>query len=147
MNGAAIARGTSFLKDRMDTSVFSDAITIVDDPLRPRGLRSKAFDGEGLATSRKNLIEDGNLTTWIMDLRSARQLGLKSTANAARGTSSPPSPATTNLYMEPGSVSPAELIADIKSGLYITGLMGQGANLITGDYSRVPRVFGSKTAR
>ena len=136
VNGAAIARGTSFLKDRMDTSVFSDAITIVDDPLRPRGLRSKAFDGEGLATSRKNLIEDGNLTTWIMDLRSARQLGLKSTANAARGTSSPPSPATTNLYMEPGSISPAELIADIKSGLYITGLMGQGANLITGDYSR-----------
>ena len=136
VNGAAIARGTSFLKDRMDTSVFSDAITIVDDPLRPRGLRSKAFDGEGLATSRKNLIEDGTLTTWIMDLRSARQLGLKSTANAARGTSSPPSPATTNLYMEPGSVSPAELIADIKSGLYITGLMGQGANLITGDYSR-----------
>ena len=136
VNGAAIARGTSFLKDRMDTSVFSDAISIVDDPLRPRGLRSKAFDGEGLATSRKNLIEDGTLTTWIMDLRSARQLGLKSTANAARGTSSPPSPATTNLYMEPGPVSPAELIADIKSGLYITGLMGQGANLITGDYSR-----------
>ena len=136
VNGAAIARGTSFLKDRMDTSVFSDAITIVDDPLRPRGLRSKAFDGEGLATSRKNLIKDGTLTTWIMDLRSARQLGLKSTANAARGTSSPPSPATTNLYMEPGSVSPAELIAEIKSGLYITGLMGQGANLITGDYSR-----------
>ena len=136
VNGAAIARGTSFLKDRMDTSVFSDAISIVDDPLRPRGLRSKAFDGEGLATSRKNIIEDGTLTTWILDLRSARQLGLKSTANAARGTSSPPSPATTNLYMEPGSVSPAELIADIKSGLYITGLMGQGANLITGDYSR-----------
>ena len=136
VNGAAIARGTSFLRDRMDKSVFSDAITIVDDPLRPRGLRSKAFDGEGLATSRKNLIKDGTLTTWIMDLRSARQLGLKSTANAARGTSSPPSPATTNLYMEPGPVSPAELIADIKSGLYITGLMGQGANLITGDYSR-----------
>ena len=136
VNGASIARGTSFLKDRMDTAVFSDAITIVDDPLRPRGLRSKAFDGEGLATYRKNFIENGALITWIMDLRSARQLGLKSTASATRGTSSPPSPATTNLYMEPGPVSPAELMADIKSGLYVTGLMGQGANLITGDYSR-----------
>jgi len=136
INGASVARGTTFLKDRMATPVFADTITIVDDPLRRRGLRSKAFDGEGIATSRMNLIENGVLKTWVLDLRSARQLGLETTGNAARGTSSPPSPSTTNLYMEAGSLSPAELIADIKAGLYVTGMMGRGANVITGDYSR-----------
>jgi PmbA protein len=136
INGAAISRGTSFLKDRMDTPVFNEAINIIDDPLRRRGLRSKAFDGEGVATQRSNLIENGHLKTWVLDLRSARQLGLETTGHAARGTSSPPSPSTTNLYMEPGSVSPAELMADIDQGLYVTGMMGRGANMITGDYSR-----------
>ena len=120
----------------MAAQIFSEGVTIVDDPLRQRGLRSKAFDGEGLACSRKNIIEKGVLKSWILDLRSARQLNLNSTGNASRGTSSPPSPSTTNLYIQPGILSPAELMSDIKSGLYITGLMGQGANLITGDYSR-----------
>lgn len=136
INGAAISRGTSFLKESMDTPVFNEAINIIDDPLRRRGLRSKAFDGEGVATQRRNLIENGHLKTWVLDLRSARQLGLETTGHAARGTSSPPSPSTTNLYMEPGSVSPAELMADIDQGLYVTGMMGRGANMITGDYSR-----------
>ncbi|WP_193367295.1 TldD/PmbA family protein [Pelagibius marinus] len=136
VSGPAIARGTSFLKDRLDSQVFAEGITIVDDPHRPHGLASKPFDGEGLANRRLNLIDGGRLTTWIMDLSSARQLGLKSTGHAARGASSPPSPSTSNLYMEPGSLSPAELMADIEDGFYVTGLMGMGINGVTGDYSR-----------
>jgi len=136
VNGASVARGTTFLKDHMEKQVFADGITIVDDPLRRRGLRSKAFDGEGVATSPMQVIDGGILKTWVLDLRSARQLGLETTGNAARGTSSPPAPSTTNFYMQPGPLSPAELMADIKQGLYVTGMMGRGANMVTGDYSR-----------
>ena len=136
VNGASVGRGTTFLKDRMGDAIFSDAVTIIDDPLRKRGLRSKAFDGEGLPATAMDIIKNGKLKTWVLDLRSARQLGLESTGNAARGTSSPPSPSTTNLYMQAGGLSPSELMADVKSGLYVTGMMGRGANLVTGDYSR-----------
>ncbi len=136
INGAAIARGTSFLKNAMTTTVFADDVTIVDDPHRRRGLRSKPFDAEGIATPAMKLIDAGTLTSWVLDLRSARQLGLKSTGRASRGTSSPPSPSTTNLYMEAGHMTPQALIADIESGFYVTELMGFGINNITGDYSR-----------
>jgi PmbA protein len=136
INGSAIARGTSFLKDRMGEQVFAKGINIIDDPLRPRGLRSKPFDGEGLATRRKTVIEDGRLTTWILDLAAARQLGLESTGNAARGTGGPPGPAATNVYMEAGAVSPEDLIADIESGFYVTEMIGMGVSVVTGDYSR-----------
>lgn len=136
INGSAISRGTSFLKDFMGKPVFAPGITISDDPLRRRGLRSKPFDGEGLATRRLDLVEDGRLATWILDSASARQLGLQSTGHASRGTSSPPSPAATNLYLAAGTVTPAELMADIKSGFYVTGLIGMGVNQVTGDYSR-----------
>ena len=136
INGAAIARGTSFLKNKMGQAVMSPEITIVDDPHRARGLASKPFDAEGLANMRRNLVEDGVLQTWILDLRAARQLGLTSTDHASRGTSSPPSPSTTNLHMEPGNVSPTDLMSDIKSGFYITSVMGMGVNMVTGDYSR-----------
>ncbi len=136
VNGASIARGTSFLKDAMDTKVFADGVTIVDDPHRLRGLRSKPFDAEGIANDAMNLIKDGVLTSWILDLRAARQLGLESTGRAARGVSGPPSPSTTNLYMTPGKISPAALIADIDSGFYVMGLMGFGIDGLTGDYSR-----------
>lgn len=136
VNGAAVARGTTFLKDRMDDAVFSDAVSVIDDPLRERGLRSKAFDGEGLPAAAMDIVRNGVLKTWVLDLRSARQLGLESTGNASRGVSSPPSPSATNLYMDAGAVTPAELMADIKSGLYVTGMMGHGVNLVTGDYSR-----------
>ena len=136
INGAAIARGTSFLKDAMDTKVFTDGVTIIDDPHRLRGLRSKPFDAEGLANDAMNLIEDGVLTRWILDLRASRQLGLGSTGRATRGVSGPPSPSTTNLYMAPGRLTPAALIADIESGFYVTGLMGFGIDGLTGDYSR-----------
>ncbi len=136
INGASIARKTSFLKDSMGKKIFSDGTTIVDDPHRKRGLRSKPFDAEGLANPAMKLIESGVLRNWVLDLRSARQLGLQSTGRASRGTSSPPSPSTTNLYMEAGSVTPQELIEDIKSGFYVTELMGFGINIVTGDYSR-----------
>ena len=136
INGVAVARGTSFLKDRLGERIFASGITIVDDPHRPRGLRSKPFDGEGVANGRLDVVADGRLTTWILDLASARQLGLETVGRAARSTSSPPGPATTNLYMEPGPLNPAELMADIKEGFYVTEMMGMGVNGVTGDYSQ-----------
>jgi len=136
INGSSIARGTSFLKDAIDTKVFADGITITDDPHRKRGLRSKPFDAEGLANQSMSLIEDGVLKSWILDLRSARQLGLTSTARASRGVSGPPSPSVTNLYLVAGTDTPAALMSDIDSGFYVTELMGFGIDMVTGDYSR-----------
>jgi PmbA protein len=136
VNGAAIARDTSFLKECMGEKIFPDNINIIDDPHRHRGLRSKPFDGEGIANERRGVIEDGVLTTWFLDLRSARQLGLETTGHASRGAGSPPSPSATNLYMDNGSISRDELIGEIKSGLYVTELIGFGVNGLTGDYSR-----------
>ena len=136
INGSSVARGTTFLKDKLGERLFPKAVTIVDDPHRARGLRSKNFDGEGVGTKPMNIVKSGILNTWILDLRSARQLGLETTGHAVRGTSSPPSPSTTNLYLKPGSATPEELIADIGDGLYVTEMMGFGINGITGDYSR-----------
>jgi PmbA protein len=136
INGAAIARGTSFLRGKMDADIFPAAITIMDDPHRARGLRSKPFDGEGVANAKRAVIDRGRLTTWLLDTRSARQLGLASTGHAARGTSAPPSPSATNLYLEAGGLTPRELMDDIESGFYVTELIGFGINGITGDYSR-----------
>jgi len=136
INGASIARGISFLKDKLGQRVLAAGLDIVEDPHRRRGLRSAPFDGEGLPTTPRKLVADGVLTTWVLDLRSARQLGLKSTGNASRGTSGPPGPATRNLHLEAGKQSPKELIADIASGFYCTELIGHGVNNVTGDYSR-----------
>jgi PmbA protein len=136
INGSAIARGTSFLKSKLGKQIFPASVTIVDDPLRKRGLASRPVDGEGIAPQRRQIIDRGMLTTWILDLRSARQLGLKSTGHAARGTSSPPGPSSTNLWLEPGALSPQALMGDIKAGLYVTELAGSGVNQVTGDYSR-----------
>jgi PmbA protein len=136
INGAAVARGTTFLKDRMGEAVFAEGVTIVEDPHRARGLRSKPCDAEGLANSKRNLIDKGVLTTWILDLRTARKLGLTPTGHAARGPSSPPSPSTTNVNLVAGSQSPEDLIADIKEGVFVTDAFGQGVNGVTGDYSR-----------
>jgi len=136
INGSSVARGTSFLKGRLGQSIFPLGVNVVDDPHRRRGLRSKPFDGEGVANRRRTLIEHGVLTTWLLDLRSARQLGLASTGHAARGTGGPPGPSPTNLWLEPGPVTAAELIEDVVEGLYVTELIGFGVNGITGDYSR-----------
>jgi PmbA protein len=136
INGSSIARGTSFLKDKMGERIFAAGIHVHDDPRRVRGLRSRAFDGEGTPTRARAFIEDGVLTSWVLDSRSARQLGLVSTGHAARGTGGPPSPSTSNLYLAAGSMTPAELMADITLGLYVTELIGMGINGVTGDYSR-----------
>ncbi len=136
ISGQAVARGTSFLKDALETDVFGPAITIADDPRRARGLSSKPFDAEGVANGRRVLIDAGRLTGWLLDTASARQLGLETTGNASRGTSGPPGPSASNLYMEAGGVSPEALIADIDSGFYVTELIGFGINGVTGDYSR-----------
>jgi PmbA protein len=136
INGAAITRGTSFLKDKLGQSVLPSGMNVIDDPLRPRGLRSHPFDGEGVAPLRRAIVEDGVLQSWFLDLRSARQLGLATTGHASRGTSSPPAPSPTNLYLEPGKLSPKDLIAETGTGLYVTELIGFGVNGVTGDYSR-----------
>ena len=136
ITGAAVARKTSFLLDRLGQPVFAPGITIRDDPHRLRGLRSRAFDGEGLPTSARNLIEGGVLTTWLLDSASAHQLGLTPTGHASRGGSGAPGAGTSNLYLENGALSVDELIADITLGLFVTELIGQGVNMVTGDYSR-----------
>ena len=136
INGASIARGTSFLRDKLGQRVFAPGITVMDDPRRRRGPRSRVFDAEGTPTAQRTLIEDGVLTTWLLDARSARQLGLTSTGHAVRGTSGPPSPAPSNLFMAAGALTPEALMADITLGLYITEMIGMGVNGVTGDYSR-----------
>ncbi len=136
INGASVARGTSFLKDRMGQKLFRDGVFIHDDPRRVRGGRSGTFDAEGVPTRARAFIADGVLTSWVLDGRSARQLGLRTTGHASRGTGGPPSPSATNLYMAAGEPTPAELMADIGEGIYVTELIGMGINGMTGDYSR-----------
>jgi PmbA protein len=141
INGASVARGTSFLKDKMGQRIFSDAVTIVEDPHRARGLRSRAFDAEGLLPQKRNLVDKGMLTGWLLDLRSARQLKLRSTGNASRGSGGPPSPSASNVYMEKGARTPADLMGDVKQGFYVTDTMGMGINGVTGDYSQAASGF------
>ena len=135
-NGASVARKTSFLRDKMGEKLFADGIRIIDDPLRKRGLRSHPFDGEGVAGRKLALVDDGVLRSWILDCATARELGLATTGHAQRGVSSVPSPGASNLHLEAGRLSPEALIADIKDGFYVTDLIGMGANMVTGDYSR-----------
>jgi PmbA protein len=134
--GPGIARRTSFLLESLGQQVFADGITIVDDPHRIRGLRSRPFDGEGLPTAPRNLIDAGVLTGWMLDSASARQLGLAPTGHAARGVGGPPGVSASNVHVMPGAVSRDALIGGIKRGLYVTELIGQGVNGVTGDYSR-----------
>jgi PmbA protein len=136
VNGASVARKTSFLKDKMGAKLFTDGIRIIDDPLRKRGLRSHPFDGEGVVGKKLALVEDGILCSWLLDSATARELGLVTTGHAQRGASSVPSPGPSNLHLEPGPMTPEALIADITDGFYITDLIGSGANMVTGDYSR-----------
>ncbi len=135
-NGAAVARKTSFLRDKMGEKLFADGIRIIDDPLRKRGLRSHPFDGEGVGGKRLALVENGVLNSWLLDCATARELDLATTGHAQRGVSSTPSPGPSNLHLEAGRLSPEQLIGDIKDGFYVTDLIGMGANMVTGDYSR-----------
>ncbi len=136
ISGSSITRKTSFLLESLGTQVFATGVTVRDDPHRPHGLRSRPFDGEGLPVSPTAIIEAGMLESWLLDSASARQLGLSPTGHAARGVGGGPGVSTSNVFMEAGHVPPATLIEDIVSGVYITELMGGGANGVTGDYSR-----------
>jgi PmbA protein len=135
-NGAAVARGTSFLRESMGQPVMAPGLTVRDDPTRPRGLRSRPFDAEGMPTAPLVLVENGVLNHWILDWRSARQLGLASNGRASRSVGGPPSPSTTNLWLEPGRLTPEALMADIREGLLVTEMIGSSINANTGDYSR-----------
>ncbi len=136
ISGSAITRGSSFLLDKLDEQIANSAITIMDDPHRLRGLRSKPFDGEGTENRPMRLVENGVLKHYLLDHATALQLGRRPNGRAARGTGAPPSPAPTNLYIEAGALSPTDLISDIKDGFYVTEFLGQGPSLVTGDYSR-----------
>jgi PmbA protein len=136
ISGGAITRRTSFLLDAMGSAVFAPGVTIRDDPHRPHGLRSRPFDGEGLPVSPVAIVDEGVLETWLLDSAAARQLGLEPTGHAVRGVGGAPGTGTSNLFMEPGKVPPETLIGEIGRGLYVTELIGQGVNGVTGDYSR-----------
>ncbi|WP_174280478.1 TldD/PmbA family protein [Sphingomonas bacterium] len=149
IGGQAITRRTSFLLDALGTQVFAPGVTIRDDPHRPHGLRSRPFDGEGLPVSPTLIVEAGMLETWLLDSASARQLGLEPTGHAARGVGGGPGVTTSNLYMAAGHLPPATLIADIADGVFVTELIGQGVNGVTGDYSRGAagfRIVGGRLA-
>jgi PmbA protein len=135
-NGSSIARKTSFLRDKLGAQIFPAGVTIIDDPLRPRGLRSRPFDAEGIAGQRLALVQNGVLASWLLDSATARELNMKTTGHAQRGVSSTPSPGPSNLHLAAGAKTPDELIADIEEGLYVTDMIGMGVNLVSGDYSR-----------
>jgi PmbA protein len=147
INGSAVARKTSFLRDKLGERLFKPGIRIVDDPLRRRGLRSRPFDGEGVAGRPLAVVEDGVLKSWFLDSATARELNLTTTGHAQRGVSSSPSPGASNLHLEPGAQSPDELIADITDGFYVTELIGMGVNQVTGDYSRGATGFWIENGR
>jgi PmbA protein len=136
ISGPAVTRRTSFLLDKEGEPVFPEGIAVRDDPHRPRGLRSKPFDGEGLATRPSNLVEAGRLTGWLLDSASARQLGRAPTGHAVRGSAGGPGVGATNVHLEPGPQSREQLIGGVERGIYVTQLIGQGVNPVTGDYSR-----------
>jgi PmbA protein len=136
VNGSSVARKTSFLKDKLGAQLFANTIRIIDDPLRPRGLRSQPFDAEGVSVKKLAIINEGVLTSWLLDCATARELGLATTGHAHRGVSSSPGPGPYNLHLEAGAATPSELISDIAQGFYVTDLIGSGVNGVTGDYSR-----------
>ncbi|GAA4713606.1 TldD/PmbA family protein [Sphingomonas lutea] len=136
ISGSAVARKTSFLLDKLGEQVFAPGVEIIDDPLRVRGLRSRPFDGEGVAVHRQALIEDGKLTGWMAESASARQLGIPPTGHAARGASGAPGASPSNFYMAAGPRSREELLAAFPEAVLIVELIGQGVNPVTGDYSR-----------
>ena len=135
ISGASVARGVSFLKDKLGQPVFGDTIMITDDPLRLRGLGSAPFDDEGVATQRRALIDKGVLTTWLLNTASARQLGLSTTGHASRGLAGAPGTSAHNLTLEPGPNTPAELMGQAGEGLLVTDMFGPSLNANTGDWS------------
>ncbi|MGR3803339.1 MAG: TldD/PmbA family protein [Marinibacterium profundimaris] len=135
-NGGAVARGSSWLMNRLGEQVLPEALSIIEDPFRPRIGGSRPVDAEGLPTARRAIVQNGVLTGWTLDLASARKLGLQSTGNATRGPSSPPSPSNWNIALTQGQQSREELMADMGTGLLVTSMIGSTINPNTGDYSR-----------
>ncbi|MEM1386337.1 MAG: metallopeptidase TldD-related protein [Pseudomonadota bacterium] len=135
-NGASVARGASWLRDAMGELVLPEALSIIEEPHRPRIAGSRAFDAEGLPTTQRALVKDGRLEGWILDLATARKLGADSTGNAARGVSGPPMPRPHNITLTPGAASFDDLLADMGTGLLVTSMLGASINATTGDYSR-----------
>jgi PmbA protein len=135
ISGPSVARGVSFLKDRLGKPVFARGVTLTDDPHRPRGLGSSPFDDEGVANERLSIIDDGVLTTWLLNASSARQLGLETTGHASRGLAGPPSVSPSNLTLLPGAHSQAELMRQAGSGVLVTSMFGPSLNANTGDWS------------
>ncbi|MDM9626541.1 TldD/PmbA family protein [Rhizobium sp. S152] len=135
INGASVARKTSFLRDKMGEQVLKPGLSITDDPLIVRGPASRPFDGEGVAGKRMVMIEDGVLKHWFLSTSTAREIGLETNGRGVRGGNSV-TPSSTNLALEPGDISPEELIRNVGNGFYVTELIGQGVNMITGEYSR-----------
>lgn len=136
INGQAVARGASWLRDAMGQDVLPPGLSLVEDPLRPRIAASRPFDGEGLPTRRRLLVQDGVLQGWTLDLATGRKLGLPSTASASRSTSAPPTPAASNVALTQGTASRDDLVRQMGRGLLITGMIGATINPTTGDYSR-----------
>ena len=136
INGNMITRGSSWLRDALGAQVLPAALSIIEDPHRPRASGSRLFDAEGLPTQCRAIVENGVLTGWTLDLASARKLGMDSTSNAARGTTSPPSPSLTNIALTQGAATRADLIAQMGAGLLVTSMIGSTINPNTGDYSR-----------
>lgn len=147
ISGPAVARGTTLLKNKMGEQVFAKGLVVTDNPFLKRGMRSHPFDAEGIAPQRRNIIEDGVLTGWLLDLASARQLKLQTTGNAVRGTGSPPSPRPANFYLHAGQQTPEQMVAEIDEGFFVTEMMGSGANIVTGDCSRGARGFWIERGR
>ena len=136
LSGYSLYKGASFLIGKLGDKIASELITVVDDGTIPAALGSKPFDGEGLPTGRKTVVEKGVLQSYLLDTYSGRKLGYPSTGNAARSVGEPPGVAPTNFYLSPGSYSPDKIIASVEEGFYVTELIGFGVNLVTGDYSR-----------
>ena len=136
INGSAIARKTSFLKDMLNKQIANPSINVIDDPFLKRGLGSRLFDAEGLGSREYTLIKDGILQQWLLDLSTAKQLNLKPSGNAKRGISGPPSPGTSNFMISPGDVTPENLIKNVSEGFFVTDMIGSSVSMITGDYSR-----------
>lgn len=141
MSGMSAARRSTFLLDRLDDPIFPSAIRIVEEPHRPRALRSRPFDGEGLQTGPRVLVEGGRVTGWLTNLSSAAQLGIEPSGHASRGGGGAPGISASNVDLAPGPLSPAQMIAEIVDGVYVTELVGQGVNGVTGDYSRAAAGF------
>jgi PmbA protein len=135
ISGPAIARGTSFLKNKLGERIFAEGVVISDDPHRPRGLGSAPFDDEGVANAAREIIADGVLTTWLLNSASARQLGLATTGHASRGLAGPPGVSTSNLTFRPGDKDLAGLMRDAGTGLLVTSMFGPSLNANTGDWS------------